>query len=113
LFGTDDNELHWKKASKSDGFIGRVRSLITSVFNGNFESWKNYREEMCNFRNTYSAHRNVGAYKPVPLLDEGFDVAASYFDFLVEEFGPWSGHQPFLSEYVESHRKITLSKLKT
>lgn len=113
VFGTDENELHWKKSSKSDGYTEFVRRLIISAFNGDSEFWKSYHEEMCHFRNTYSAHRNVGEYRSVPLLDDGFKVAACYFDFLVEELAPWAGHQPSLSEYVDTHKKITLKKLKT
>lgn len=112
VFGTDDNELHWKKSSSLDGYTKQVRELILNVFDGNFKYWEEYRKEKCNFRNTYSAHRNFREYKAVPKLDKGFQVAACYFDFLVNDIGPWLGYQPYLSEYVENHKKITLNKLK-
>ncbi|PIW62596.1 MAG: hypothetical protein COW15_02570 [Shewanella sp. CG12_big_fil_rev_8_21_14_0_65_47_15] len=42
VFGTDDNELHWKNSSKSDGFTECVRRLIISIFKGDSECWKSY-----------------------------------------------------------------------
>lgn len=32
IFGTDENELHWKKSSDSNGYLDKVRSLILGGF---------------------------------------------------------------------------------
>jgi hypothetical protein len=113
VFGTDDNELHWKKASVSNGYIDHIRGLIIGRFDNNLDSWGQYRKGVINFRNTYSAHRNVEEYAPVPFSSKSFEIAELYFNFLIDDLSPWSGHQPYLGEYFEVHEKIVLSKFKT
>lgn len=114
IFGTDDNKTHWKKASHTAGFPNFVRSrIVNTCFESNFEAWKDYRQEMINFRNNYSAHRDLGNFSEVPFLQMSFQTAACFFNFLVDDFGPWASRQPYLVEYFEKHKLLVECNLKT
>ncbi len=111
VFGTDDNELHWKKSSDSIGYQYQVRSLINGLFKGGRVEWVSYHKSMVTFRNTYSAHRDIQNYLDVPFINSGFKVAEVFFDFLVKEFSPWSGRQPYLKEIYNNHQTLVRDKL--
>ncbi len=72
IFGTDSNEVHWKKAITKDhnNFQEVIRDMILKNTNFSIDEWKNYQNKMRNFRNTYSAHRHLSNLPPVPFLDK-------------------------------------------
>ncbi|HCH2845274.1 TPA: hypothetical protein NKT21_004592 [Vibrio parahaemolyticus] len=113
VFGADNNEIHWKKASTTDGFIPMVRNKILTLFGGDLQRWKECRDNMCSFRNSYSSHRNTSEFQPAPYLDLPMKVAELYFNILVDEIGSWSGHQPYLAEYIEQHKERCLRQKRT
>ena len=118
IFGTDSNEVHWKKADSDGKHIDAVRYSIISVFNDDPDSWKNYRKTVIDFRDTYSAHRNLNESVPVPLTESMLKVAEAYFNFIVNAKAPWNGTQPYLNKYYRQHsvlisRKVILDKCLT
>ncbi|WP_189421356.1 hypothetical protein [Cellvibrio zantedeschiae] len=111
VFGTDDNELHWKKTSSSEHYEKTVRDLILKNFAGDIEQWREYRKSVCDFRNTYSAHRNIENYREFPELLPSFRVAESYFNFLVRAPVEWIEDHPLLGEYYNNHKEKIIKKL--
>lgn len=87
VFGTDSNEVHWKKAINENyiNFQKVIKDEILKNTNFSFNEWKNYHKEMRNFRNSYSAHRHTSNLPPVPFLVKAFKVATAYFDFMHRE----------------------------
>ena len=109
VFGADDNEVHWKKSSQNKEFHAAVRENLLYRTGFTLEEWKAYHQIMRDFRNSYSAHRNISALKPVPWMDKSFDVAASFFDFIVDQYHPWAGHQPYLGEVRKHYQDEIIS----
>ena len=97
VFGADSSKIHWKKASPSIRFHSLIRERILANSGFTENEWKDYHKEMCDFRNTYSAHRDIEDFKPVPMMDKSLDVASSFIDFIVDN-NQWAGHPQHLKE---------------
>lgn len=82
VFGTDSNEIHWKKVLLGDnerqGFKDRLRDELGL----DDKSWAKYWDSMLGFRNNYVAHVKVGGdHPPVPNdLDVARCVVEQYDD---------------------------------
>lgn len=87
VFGTDSNELHWKKAINENNinFQKVIEGEILKNTNFSIDEWKEYHKTMLDFRNLYSAHRHITNVPDVPFLDKAFKVATAYFDFMHRE----------------------------
>lgn len=114
IFGTNSNEVHWKKATNIDclNFRQAIKDEILKNTNFSFDEWKIYHNEMRNFRNTYSAHRHLSISSPVPFLDKAHKVALVYFDFMHRELPLiWQQDSKELKIEIEKEVEAVLSKI--
>ena len=97
------SKIHWHNAAPRQG----ISTDGTKVNNGQFKStvraalrdpygWSNsdlisYVKNVVRFRNTYSAHRDIGQFGELPFLDKAYKLANVYLTWLVLEI-PWSGN---------------------
>ena len=90
VFGADSNESHWKNLSQDeiDKLKLEVRPLILTSANFTKSDWDKYHTEITDFRNGYSSHRNIDFSCNVPSLDEAYEIAKSYFEWLKELLRP-------------------------
>ena len=81
VFGTDSNQIHWKKVVADEEAQSRFRSRLLSV-GFTKEQWDNYWSEMTTFRNNFTVHRIVAEkYPTVPKMDTALLIATTYDDW--------------------------------
>jgi hypothetical protein len=87
IFGTDDNETHWKKSTigNSRKFQNEFRSKIYKATGLNSKEWQGYHRMLRNFRNKYVAHAVLDHDAPVPKMDHALTIALIYDKWLREE----------------------------
>jgi hypothetical protein len=87
IFGTDGNEIHWKKAviTNSKKFQNEFRQKIYKATGLNSKEWGDYHREMIGFRNKYVAHYVKDYDEPVPKMDNALTVAFAYDEWLWKE----------------------------
>jgi len=97
IFGTDSNEIHWKRVvpDKSDQEAFRKRLLSDLRMTG--AEWKDYWSGVTTFRNDFASHRPGKSPHPcVPQMETALRAVISYdewvrgvmhagFDFVVNE----------------------------
>jgi hypothetical protein len=90
VFGSDkNNDTHWKnlKFNLHEGEDGFDKRLFNEL-NINKEEWKIAWKEIIDFRNKYTAHRDIGFSRPVPYLDYAYKTVFIYDKWLIEEIFP-------------------------
>lgn len=80
VFGTDSNEMHWKKVFVDDFTQSAFRSYLLSTLGLTLEQWSECRANMMEFRNRYVAHSNI-PYPPLPTMDIALRVVTTYDDW--------------------------------
>jgi len=90
IFGTNGNEIHWKKTSlsHSDEFYYEIKNLIYQSTGFSQNEWETYYDVMLNFRNNYVAHRNPHFKKSFPNMDNALNIAVVFFDWLKGQLQP-------------------------
>jgi len=87
VFGADNNEAHWKNVSENDKekIKSEIRPRILAAANFTCDEWKSYHIKIKDFRNDYTAHKNVNPNDDrVPSLNNAFEIAKSYFEWIRE-----------------------------
>ena len=77
VFGTDSNELHWKKVAVDDSTQSAFRKYLLTAMCLTLEQWSECRSNMMEFRNRYAAHSNI-PYPPTPTMDRALRVVTTY-----------------------------------
>ena len=77
IFGTDSNELHWKRVAADDHAQSVFRSHLLNALGLTHDQWSHFRSNMMEFRNKYAAHRNM-PYPPTPTMDTALRVVTTY-----------------------------------
>ena len=77
VFGTDSNELHWKRVVSDDHTQSAFRSHLLNTIGLSLEQWSDCRLNMMEFRNKYAAHSNM-PYPPAPTMDTALRVVTTY-----------------------------------
>ncbi|MCJ7604351.1 MAG: hypothetical protein MUO63_22965 [Desulfobulbaceae bacterium] len=82
VFGTDSNEIHWKKVVPDPDEQKSFRAYLSKNAGMNKSQWKSYWQSMTDFRNEYAAHKRVqGTYPPVPMMEMALQVVFAYDDW--------------------------------
>jgi hypothetical protein len=115
IFGTDDNEIHWKKAviTNSKKFQNEFRLKIYEATKLNAKEWDDYHREMIGFRNKYVAHYDKDYNDPVPRMDNALTVAFAYDELLWKEKNivSFQGDLKPLSESITEYRNEAIEVL--
>ncbi len=115
IFGTDDNEIHWKKAviTNSKKFQNEFRQKIYKATGLNSKEWGDYHREMIGFRNKYVAHYVKDYDEPVPKMDNALTVAFAYDEWLWKEKNivSFKGDLKPLSESITEYRNEAIEVL--
>ena len=77
VFGTDSNELHWKKVAADDFAQCAFRSHLLKTLGLSDEQWSKCRSNMMEFRDRYAAHSNVPC-PPTPMMETALRVVTTY-----------------------------------
>ncbi len=82
VFGTDSNEIHWKKVVTDEQYQDDswcyLRKVAGMTKNQVHEIWS----KMTSFRNNYAAHRIASnSYPNVPYMDTALIIATNYDDW--------------------------------
>lgn len=77
VFGTNSNELHWKKVAKNDFAQSAFRSYLLNAIGFSLEQWSECQTDMMDFRNKYAAHSNI-PHPPTPTMDTALRVVTTY-----------------------------------
>lgn len=77
VFGTDSNEVHWKKVAVNDFTQSDFRDYLLKAIGLSLKQWRDFRSNMMDFRNKYATH-NVVPYPPTPTMDTALRVAVTY-----------------------------------
>lgn len=77
IFGTDNSELHWKKAIADKCSQSTFRNHLLNILGFTHDQWEAFRSNMMEFRNKYAAHRNL-PYPPTPIMDTALRVVTTY-----------------------------------
>ena len=80
VFGTDSNELHWKKVAADESTQSAFRNYLLTATGLSLEQWIECRSNMMEFRNRYAAHSDI-PYPPTPVMDQALRVVTSYDDW--------------------------------
>lgn len=82
VFGTDSNEIHWKKVITDEQNQCNFRCHLRKVAGMTKEELKEFWSKMTTFRNDYAAHRiAASSYPPVPYMDTALIFATTYDDW--------------------------------
>jgi hypothetical protein len=115
IFGTDDNEIHWKKAviTNSKKFQDEFRLKIHETTKLSHKEWENYHSEMIGFRNKYVAHYDKNYKDPVPKMDNALTVAFAFDEWLWKEKNivSFKGNLKPLSESIKEYRNEAIEVL--
>lgn len=123
LFGNPrNNKIHWHRSAPDEGIsidgeivdnsdykiiVGDVLSAACSRHGKVLDQ---YVSEMVEFRNKYTAHRDIGEYGPLPFLSAAFDIASAYMSWLSDEIF-WEKPPETLEELQASYESIVKSVL--
>jgi hypothetical protein len=79
VFGTESNELHWKKVVTGKNIQRDFRRHLLSASSMTQNQWDDYWRDMTTFRNKYTAHRiAMESYPTTPKMDTALLVATTY-----------------------------------
>lgn len=82
VFGTDSNEIHWKKVVIDEQYQCNFRRHIRKLANLTKKQMDEFWFSMTNFRNKYAAHRTAATHYPaVPYMDTALIIATNYDDW--------------------------------
>ena len=81
VFGTDSNELHWKKVALDDFTQSAFRNYLLTEMSLTLEQWSECRSNMMHFRNRYAAHSNI-PYPPTPTMDLALGAVTTYDNWI-------------------------------
>ena len=85
VFGTDSNQIHWKKAITDETAQCDFRRRLLSVASLTQDQWEAYWLDMTTFRNDFAAHRIVATSYPItPKMDTALLVATTYDQWIRE-----------------------------
>jgi hypothetical protein len=87
VFGTDSNQIHWKKVVADEDAQRDFRDRLLSVASFTRDQWDSYWLDMTTFRNDYAAHRVAGNYPTTPKMDTALLVATTYDQWIREQIG--------------------------
>ncbi|MDR3629022.1 MAG: hypothetical protein P4L42_01665 [Desulfocapsaceae bacterium] len=83
VFGTDSNQIHWKKVVTSEIAQDEFRQVLCDFAGLPNTEWKAYWEKMIVFRNDFAAHRiTADVYPAVPYMDKALLVATTYDEWV-------------------------------
>jgi hypothetical protein len=108
VFGSDDrNKTHWKNLSgvDIDNLQESFRSGVVDELKIRFDDWAKYQKEIVQFRNRYSAHRELSYSKPVPNFDIAIEVAFFYDKWVRKVISPDHLDILYLKQYSENYRR--------
>ena len=101
VFGTDSNEIHWKKIILDEQYQCDFRCHIRKFANLSKDKMGKFWSSMTNFRNEYAAHKTAAAnYPKVPYMDTALIVVTNYDDWFRLKVGA-SFEEPSLKERYE------------
>lgn len=116
VFGSDSNEVHWKKVMPFETDQQNFRALFTDQLEISMEEWGEYRKAMTTFRDKFAAHRTLGILPAPPCLDVAVNIvfaydcwirkslADTYFDESFLEDSYWELHSEFIDQLQELMR---------
>jgi len=106
VFGSDNNETHWKKLLISDYEIKckDFRTCILTECNLDSKGWESYWRELIDFRNDFIAHRKLEFDQPTPFLDISFRVAVLFDLWVRKNIEPDYLNFPTLEEQSEKYK---------
>jgi hypothetical protein len=105
VFGTaGSNPVHWKKVVEQHEDF---RKIIIDIR----PDWENYWKEIIDFRNKYSAHREIQFDDPVPLLGDALEIAFAYDGWIRDYIKPDRLEGPTLKEIATEYRENVATSL--
>ena len=110
VFGTDSNEVHWKKAALNDFTQSDFRSYLLKSIGLSLEQWSDFRSNMMDFRNKYATH-NVFPYPSMPIMDTALRVAVTYDNWFRERVNA-AFDDPSLQERYDGLMRTLVKPLK-
>ena len=117
VFGSDgSNPIHWKNLSEteSDELLKDFREHLPKETGLTWTDWQRYWATMLDFRNKYTAHRELDYKEPVPLFDIAIDVAFYYDRWIRKVISPDTFEEPLLVDTVrnlKAHFEVLASQL--
>jgi hypothetical protein len=109
VFGTDSNELHWKKVALNDCTQSAFRNYLLTEMSLTLEQWSECRSNMMEFRNRYAAHSNI-PYPPTPTMDLALGVVTTYDDWFRNSIDE-TFDEPSLQQRYERLMRTSLKPL--
>jgi hypothetical protein len=105
IFGAHGcNPVHWKKLSEGESkeLEESFRQGLLAQTGMTEAKWKNYWDDMTDFRNKYAAHRELDYEEPVPEFDSALKVAYYYDRWIREVISPDIFEEPPLERFAEA-----------
>ena len=82
VFGTDSNEIHWKKVVLDKQYRCDFRCHIRKFANLSKNEMGKFWSSMTKFRNEYAVHKTTATHFPnVPYMDTALIIVTSYDDW--------------------------------
>ncbi|MFH1882337.1 MAG: hypothetical protein ABIL62_06460 [Planctomycetota bacterium] len=82
VFGTDSNEIHWKKVVLDEQYRRNFRSHLRKFANLSKNEMDKFWSSMTKFRNEYAVHKTAARHYPdVPYMDTALIIVTSYDDW--------------------------------
>ena len=82
VYGTNSNEIHWKKIVLDEQLQNDFRCYLEKVANLSKSEMDKFWSNMTTFRNEYAAHKTAATHYPnVPYMDTALNIATSYDDW--------------------------------
>ena len=82
VFGTDSNEIHWKKVVLDEQNRCDFRCHIRKFANLSKDEMEEFWYSMTKFRNEYAVHKTAATHYPaVPYMDTALIIVTSYDDW--------------------------------
>ena len=83
VFGTDSNEIHWKKVVIDKADQNDFRRRLLADLEMTKREWDEYHGSMTLFRNTFAVHLSSNSpYPTLPMMDPAMRTAFSYDEWL-------------------------------
>lgn len=91
VFGSDGaNDTHWKNLGLGDidALRDDFRTRVLKETGFTRDQWLKFLQEMCDFRNKFVAHREIGVSAPVPYFDKALLIAYAYDQWVRDLIAP-------------------------
>lgn len=116
VFGSDGcNSTHWKKMLivEPEKMKESFRKKVVTTVGISIADWQTYRKTMCDFRNKYVAHTEIGFSNPVPVFTTALKVAYAYDEWVRELIHPDVFAEQWLKELYKKWFKTTTTLVET